>query len=1277
MTANGGSNNLGAVFSINSDGSGYTVLKSFTGADGSHPYRGLIEGADSLLYGTTITGGSSTFATTFGTGFGTVFRMSKDGTFFQVLVNFDGLNGGNPACSLMQDSDGWLYGTTYNGSGKIFKLRPDGTSFSVLKTFNPATDGAQPSSGLIEGDNGVLFGTTTRGGNSENGATIYRINKDGSGFAVIKSLFGSDGDTPSGGLTLCSDHYLYGTSVFGGSNALIPIVSPGDDMLQGSGGPLYGANGRGTIFKLKQDGSDFTVLRQFANGSDGALPLSTLAEDLNGYLWGTTEIGYYYPNNTYNSFAGSVFKIKKDGSDYQIVKSFSNSLGSTGSGAHPIEGVIRGMDGAIYGTTLAAGAGGSGTIFKISCNGLDWDFDAPTAVSACGGSNVVVTVLNTALTNSDGCAFSYVRTWLAVDECGNTNTCSQIVTVADTIPPFVYPDRDKIVDGQQSWNFDTPTGEDACDGGVKISVNVASTVTNEYCPMKITRTWAVTDNCGNASLCTQTVTVTGAAGGNDTTPPVIDCPTGSIVVPLNADCQLEVPVIHPNATDDFTPVNQLTYIQDPPPGRIVPGPCYTITLTVIDACGNASKCEAQVCGQSKTPPRLIAPASVTVTDCVVPDVLGLVSIAANPCASSDLTFTQSPPAGTPIAAGGNIVTVTGTDPNGNSSSVFIPLVGSGLQSFLDELFNTGVDNTGALLASGSIDPHYTLGPVPSGIPVGPGHYNVPSAVVVTNPWYLPPFSDSRWIAPATSPEGLTDGIYTYTNQFVLPAGVDAQTASISGRWAADNDATMYLNGLAPANQVSSIVSTNSFFIMANGFDHWTYFTVASGFQAYPAVNTLYFLVTNQPGSTPNYTGLRVEYTGASANCSTCTPPVILYTKPDQSLPVGSAATLSVTVWGTPTLSYQWYHNGTALANGGHYSGVDTPNLTVASLSTADAGTYYVIVSNGCGSIASHPRKLTVVKNYTDKWAWWNFTDIRNPLTATIGPDLVFHGTNHFGVSGGTTFDFGLPSVGGKIANVLYVPPLMEDNYIRLPYVGPDGTDTLTDYTLVMDFYSDGGLMGPAKLFSLRDNWALTTTMSPGGPGVALEEYVCTSSYPGGPVTCVWLDFVTAPLPPNNWNRIAVVMSSTDGISVYLNGKLIGNAGPRSGPITPDSIVSVVSSPEGNVAGSYVSSIAFFTDALTPQMLAGLGSPDNGPIFSVSTTIGMSPLISATTLDGMIQFSWPDTAFTLQETSDLGAEWQDSYMPFEETADARGKITMTVRVNPANGTAKFFRLKSAP
>src|SRR5690554_7481323 len=96
MTYSGGVNNVGVIFKIKMDGTGYEKLLDFNGAlNGQDPNGSLILiGAD--LYGTAANGGDLNF--------GVVFKIKTDGTSYTKLIDFDGLNKGkNPFGSLVSD----------------------------------------------------------------------------------------------------------------------------------------------------------------------------------------------------------------------------------------------------------------------------------------------------------------------------------------------------------------------------------------------------------------------------------------------------------------------------------------------------------------------------------------------------------------------------------------------------------------------------------------------------------------------------------------------------------------------------------------------------------------------------------------------------------------------------------------------------------------------------------------------------------------------------------------------------------------------------------------------------------------------------------------------------------------------------------------------------------------------------------------------------------------------------------------------------------------------
>ena len=312
----------GTVFQLNSDGS-FTVLHHFYAFDGRCPYAGVIQGADGVLYGTTVWGGATP---------GVVFKLNSDGSDFNVIHYFGRDDGycSSPRGSVIQGTDGALYGTTYIGGlyshGAVFQLNSDG-SVTVLHSFS-GDDGADPYAGLIQGTDGALYGTTSYD-RLYGGGTVFQLNLDGSGFRVLHSFsWYDDGANPYAGLIQGTDGALYGTT--------------------SSGGQYYGG---GTVFQLNSDGN-FTVLHIFS-GDDGANPYAGLIQGTDGALYGTTSSGGLYGG-------GTVFQLNLDGSGFRVLHSFSGD-----DGANPYAGLIQGTDGALYGTTYSGGSEGYGTVFRV------------------------------------------------------------------------------------------------------------------------------------------------------------------------------------------------------------------------------------------------------------------------------------------------------------------------------------------------------------------------------------------------------------------------------------------------------------------------------------------------------------------------------------------------------------------------------------------------------------------------------------------------------------------------------------------------------------------------------------------------------------------------------------------------------------------------------------------------------------------------------------------------------------------------------------------------
>jgi len=209
----GGTSSNGVIFSVNTNGAGFTVLHAFTGVgnDGKYPVGGLIL-ANNTLYGTTLQGGSS--------GYGTVFSINTDGTGLTILHSFSGLSdGGSPAKGLTL-SGNTLYGITGLvgtgtwGYGTVFSINTNSTLFTTLHTFKGGTDGVIPNSTLLLSGS-TLYGTAG-GGLSTNGV-VFSLSTNGTAYTVLYSFTGgSNGGFPNS--VLLTGNVLYGTTAMGGSS---------------------------------------------------------------------------------------------------------------------------------------------------------------------------------------------------------------------------------------------------------------------------------------------------------------------------------------------------------------------------------------------------------------------------------------------------------------------------------------------------------------------------------------------------------------------------------------------------------------------------------------------------------------------------------------------------------------------------------------------------------------------------------------------------------------------------------------------------------------------------------------------------------------------------------------------------------------------------------------------------------------------------------------------------------------------------------------------------
>src|SRR5262249_40285695 len=154
------------VFRISTNGTDFQVLKNLSGSDGTYPYAGLVL-SGTTLYGTASEGGNYDY--------GTIFKLETDGTGYSAITHFQGGDGQRPTGDLLLVGT-VMYGTTGEGGvsphGSIYRANTDGSGYAVLKEFTNVLDGVEPNGGLLlSGSN--LFGTTRFGGEADNG-TVFK-----------------------------------------------------------------------------------------------------------------------------------------------------------------------------------------------------------------------------------------------------------------------------------------------------------------------------------------------------------------------------------------------------------------------------------------------------------------------------------------------------------------------------------------------------------------------------------------------------------------------------------------------------------------------------------------------------------------------------------------------------------------------------------------------------------------------------------------------------------------------------------------------------------------------------------------------------------------------------------------------------------------------------------------------------------------------------------------------------------------------------------------------
>jgi uncharacterized repeat protein (TIGR03803 family) len=373
----------------------FTTLHNFTGtADGANPQWGALLLGGSL-YGVTYNGGSVGGG---GTGCGTVFRIDAHTgaeTAVHVFACNNGLDGSYPDSNLVYYR-GRLYGATNAGGlgslnyGTVFSVEPATVAESVVYSFpGPAGGYIYPYEGVTlrqgvlyggaayaqpgEWNVGAVFGVDLATGQGTGGVAIQCLVGEGyvSGPVsfVGKSVFGAGGngfdpdcsrETLFNGVVFkvsqgnpAALYYFGGVTAHDGNGPVgnVVVLPHAIYGVTRAGGSSKCNGGCGTVYMVNSDTGVETIMHRFFGGADGAAPLGGLTL-MDGVLYGTTVADGA-------DGAGTIFAVTPATGAFEKLYDFVGSTDGAGGGP------LYAANGVLYGTANSGGANGDGTVFRF------------------------------------------------------------------------------------------------------------------------------------------------------------------------------------------------------------------------------------------------------------------------------------------------------------------------------------------------------------------------------------------------------------------------------------------------------------------------------------------------------------------------------------------------------------------------------------------------------------------------------------------------------------------------------------------------------------------------------------------------------------------------------------------------------------------------------------------------------------------------------------------------------------------------------------------------
>jgi uncharacterized repeat protein (TIGR03803 family) len=368
VTPEGGAYGSGAIIRMNPDGSGFQVEHSYqcSVTAGCQPMGNLMQASNGQLYGTCFLGGFYASCT--------IDRYDPvTGTYYNIH-DFNVGMGDFPRSGLVEANNGKLYGAASSGgpppswNGLLYSIDMTTNVYTVEHYFS-VTDGFAPWGCPIL-KNGILYGLTTGGGAFSDGV-LYSYNIASSTYTALYNFDEATGNVPKGSLYEAANGIFYG------------LTSEG------------GANGHGVIFSYNPATNSLNLLHSFY-GTDGSAPEGTLMQAADGKLYGVTTNGGV--NNI-----GVLFS-------YDITANVCTKLYDfvVATGSNPLGNLYQSSDQKLYGTVSNGGANNLGVLFSYDLSTSTYtdilDFNGTNGSHPTGG--FIMVDLTTGITPLTADAFS-------------------------------------------------------------------------------------------------------------------------------------------------------------------------------------------------------------------------------------------------------------------------------------------------------------------------------------------------------------------------------------------------------------------------------------------------------------------------------------------------------------------------------------------------------------------------------------------------------------------------------------------------------------------------------------------------------------------------------------------------------------------------------------------------------------------------------------------------------------------------------------------------------